>query len=213
MAISKVNFNSLNVTPTASKTVVFNSNNNGIEAGDVGGALVLISTTTASSSSTVSITGLDSTYKEYIIKIINAHPSIDDSRLVMQGSTDSSSYGVTMTSTAFRAYNYEDDSNRGLGYQTSADVANSTSFTRIGILASGGDNDECCSGEFHIFDPSNTTFVKHFISRMSEAGAEPRAVDGYAAGYFNTTSAITAIQFKFDQGNVDTGTFKLYGVT
>ena len=71
MAISKVNFNSLNLTPTASKTVVFNSNNNGIEAGDVGGALVLISTTTASSSSTVSITGLDSTYKEYIIKIIN----------------------------------------------------------------------------------------------------------------------------------------------
>ena len=213
MAISKVNFNSLNLTPTASKTVVFNSNNNGIEAGDVGGALVLISTTTASSSSTVSITGLDSTYKEYIIKIINAHPSIDDSRLVMQGSTDSSSYGVTMTSTAFRAYNYEDDSNRGLGYQTSADVANSTSFTRIGILGVGGGNDECCSGEFHIFDPSNTTFVKHFISRMSEAGAEPRAVDGYAAGYFNTTSAITAIQFKFDQGNVDTGTFKLYGVT
>ena len=213
MAISKVNFNSLNLTPTASKTVVFNSNNNGIEAGDVGGALVLISTTTASSSSTVSITGLDSTYKEYIIKIINAHPSIDDSRLVMQGSTDSSNYGVTMTSTAFRAYNYEDDSNRGLGYQTSADVAQGTGFTRIGILASGGDNDECCSGEFHIFDPSNTTFVKHFISRMSEAGAEPRAVDGYAAGYFNTTSAITAIQFKFDQGNVDTGTFKLYGVT
>jgi len=213
MAISKVNFNSLNLTPTASKTVVFNSNNNGIEAGDVGGALVLISTTTASSSSTVSITGLDSTYKEYIIKIINAHPSIDDSRLVMQGSTDSSSYGVTMTSTAFRAQHYEDDSNATLAYQTSADVANSTSFTRIGILASGGDNDECCSGEFHIFDPSNTTFVKHFISRMSEAGAEPRAVDGYAAGYFNTTSAITAIQFKFDQGNVDTGTFKLYGVT
>ena len=184
-----------------------------LPSGVSGSSLVLISTTTASSSSTVSITGLDSTYKEYIIKIINAHPSIDDSRLVMQGSTDSSNYGVTMTSTAFRAYNYEDDSNRGLGYQTSADVAQGTGFTRIGILASGGDNDECCSGEFHIFDPSNTTFVKHFISRMSEAGAEPRAVDGYAAGYFNTTSAITAIQFKFDQGNVDTGTFKLYGVT
>ena len=173
---------------------------------------VLISTTTASSSSTVSITGLDSTYKEYIIKIINAHPSIDDSRLVMQGSTDSTNYGVTMTSTAFRAFNFEDDSNRGVGYQASADVAQGTGFTRIGILASGGDNDECCSGEFHIFDPSNTTFVKHFISRMPEAGAEPRAVDGYAAGYFNTTSAITAIQFKFDQGNVDAGTFKLYGV-
>ena len=114
-----------------------------LPSGVSGSSLVLLSTTTASSSSTVSITGLDSTYKEYIIKIINAHPSIDDSRLVMQGSTDSTNYGVTMTSTAFRAFNFEDDSNRGLGYQTSADVAQGTGFTRIGILASGGDNDEC----------------------------------------------------------------------
>jgi hypothetical protein len=184
-----------------------------LPSGVSGSSLVLISTVTASSSSTVSITGLDSTYKEYIIKIINAHPSVNDSRLVFQGSTDSSSYGVTMTSTAFRAFQYEDDSNNGLAYQASADVAQGTGFTRIGILASGGDNDECCSGEFHIFEPSSTTFVKHFITRMAETGAEPRAVDGFAAGYFNTTSAITAIQFKFDNdSNVQSGTFKLYGV-
>ena len=75
MALSKVNFNSLNLTPTASKTVVFNSSNNGIEAGDVGGALTLISTQTASSSSTISFTsGIDSTYKEYIFHFTNIHP-------------------------------------------------------------------------------------------------------------------------------------------
>jgi len=185
-----------------------------IPASITGSSLNLISTITASDSATVSITGLDSTYKEYRIKIINAHPSVNDSRLVFQGSTDSSNYGVTMTSTAFRAFNYEDDSNSGLDYQASADVAQGTGFTRIGILASGGDNDECCSGEFCIFDPSNTTFVKHFFTRMAETGAEPRAVDGFAAGYFNTTSAITAIQFKFDNdSNVQSGTFKLYGIS
>jgi hypothetical protein len=183
-----------------------------IDSGVPTGSMTLISTTTASSSSTVSITGLNSTYKEYVIKMINVHPSIDDSRLVMQGSTDGSNYGVTMTSTAFRAFNYEDNSARGLGYQTSADVQNGTGFTRIGILASGGENDECCNGEFIIYDPANTTFVKNFMSRMPEAGAEPRAVDGYASGYFNTTSAITAVQFKFDQGAVDAGIFKLYGI-
>jgi hypothetical protein len=183
-----------------------------LDSGVPTGSVTLISTTTASSSATVSITGLNSTYKEYVIKMIQVHPGTDDSRLVMQGSTDGSNYGVTMTSSGFRSYNYEDDSARGLDYQASADVANGTGFTRVGILASGGDNDECCSGEFCIYDPSNTTFVKHFISRMAEAGAEPRAVDGYAAGYFDTTSAITAIQFKFDQGNIDSGTFKLYGI-
>ena len=187
-----------------------------LPASITGGALTLLETQTASSSSTISFTSnIDSTYDAYLIKIINAHPSVDDSRLTYQGSTDSgSSFGVTATTTAFRAFNYEDDSNRGLGYQTSADLAQSTSFQRIGILASGGDNDECCSGELYLYNPSSTTFVKHFMTRMAETGAEPRAVDGFSAGYFNTTSAINGIQFKFDNSsNIDDGVFKLYGIS
>ena len=69
MALSKVNFNSLNVTPAASKALKFNSSNNGLETGDVGGSLVLISTQTASSSGTLDFVNgtsdvvFDSTYK------------------------------------------------------------------------------------------------------------------------------------------------------
>jgi hypothetical protein len=37
--------------------------------------------------------------------------------------------------------------------------------------------------------------------------------NNYVAGYFNTTSAIDEIQFKFDSGNIDAGTIKMYGVT
>ena len=85
MALSKVNFNSLNVTPTASKTVKFNSNNNGLEAGDVGGSLVLISTSTASSSAIYDFTsGIDSTYKEYIFKFINIHPATDNAQFLFK---------------------------------------------------------------------------------------------------------------------------------
>ena len=186
-----------------------------LPSGVSGGAMTLISTTTASSgSATVSITGLNSTYKEYVIKLYNVHPSVDDSRLTFQGSTDSTNYGVALCSVAYRGFNYEDDSHRGFGYQTSADLAQSTSFQRIGILGGGSDNDECCSGEFYIFDPSSTVYVKHFMTRMAETGAEPRAVDGFSAGYFQTTSAIQAIQFKFDNSsNIDAGTFKLYGIS
>jgi len=183
-----------------------------IDSGVPTGSMTLISTTTASSSSTVSITGLNSTYKEYIIKLINIHPGTNDSRLIFQGSTDGSNYGVTMTSTAFRALNHEDNSARELAYQASADVQNGTAFTRIGVLGLGADDDENGNGQLHLYDPASTVFVKHFMSTFSETGAEPRQVQGFASGYFNTTSAITAVQFKFDQGTVGAGTFKLYGI-
>ena len=89
MALNKLKFNSLNVTPTASKVLKFNSSNDGLEAGDVGGALVLISEQTASSSANISFTsGIDSTYKEYIIKIINAHPQTDDKNLTFSFTSD-----------------------------------------------------------------------------------------------------------------------------
>ena len=179
------------------------------------GGLVLISTTTASDDGTISITsGIDSTYKEYIIKLINIHPGTNDTRLTFQGSIDAgSNYNVTMTTTAFRALHTEDDTANTLSYQTSADLAQATGFQRVGILGMGSDNDENGNGHLHLFNPSSTTFVKHVICRFTETGAEPRQVDGYMAGYFNTTSAVNAVQFKMSDGNIGSGTFKLYGVT
>ena len=88
MALSKVNFNSMNVTPAASKAIKFNSSNNGLETGDLGGNLVLISTQTASSSSTIDFTsGIDSTYKEYIFKFIDIHQSADCPNFEFQSDT------------------------------------------------------------------------------------------------------------------------------
>ena len=214
MAISKVNFNSLNLTPTASKTVVFNSNNNGIEAGDVGGALVLISEQTASSSSTISFTsGIDSTYKEYVFKFINIHPASNDVDLTFNGSADTgSNYNVTKTTTFFHAYHDEADNNTALGYDTSPDLAQSTAFQVIhqGV---GNNNDNCSVGFLHLFNPSDTTFVKHFIITSNRLSSGGFSVNTYVAGYFNTTSAIDAVQFKFNSGNIDSGTIKMYGVT
>ena len=214
MALSKVNFNSLNLTPTASKTVVFNSNNNGIEAGDVGGALTLISTQTASSSSTISFTsGIDSTYKEYIFKFINIHPGHSSyTDFLFNMSADSgSNYNVTKTTTYFSAISFENGSYAATEYNTSLDTAQGTGFQTL-TDNTGNDNDQCLSGTLHLFDPSSTTFVKHFKSRISNAENQS-AIDTFVAGYGNTTSAIDAIQFKFLAGNIDSGTIKLYGVS
>ena len=214
MAISKANFNSFNVTPTASKFITFNSSNNGLAADDVGGSLKLISTQTASSSASLSFTsGIDSTYKEYIFKYINIHPA-SAQYLTFQGSTNGgSSYGVTITSNLFDQYHFEDGSAAALRYLTGGDLAQSTSFQPVTSVTPNTDNDASYSGYLHLFDPSNTTFVKHFIARTTIYHYSAAARDMFVAGYINTTSAIDEIQFKLSSGNIDSGTFKLYGVT
>ena len=212
MALSKVNFNSMNVTPSASKAIKFNSSNNGLETGDIGGSLVLISTTTASSSSTVDITsGIDSTYKEYIIKFIDVHPATDTAILQCNGRDGGSSFDATKTTTFWYAYHDEGDSDTQLEYNASYDIAQSTSAFRISNLLGNG-SDESYSGTMHLFDPSNTTFVKHFIVRSSMYQSGSYSFDINVAGYFNVTAAIDGLQFSMSSGNIDSGTFKLYGV-
>jgi hypothetical protein len=185
-----------------------------IPAAISGGALNLISTTTASSSATLSITsGIDSTYKEYIFKFINMHPATDDQKFTFNFSIDGgSNYNVTKTTTAFRAFHSEDGGSTGFGYRTGDDLAQSTDFQ--GLTGSvGNDNDQSCSGVLHLFDPSSTTFVKHFIANVQQTLGGDSSRQDYIAGYANTTSAVNAIQFKFASGNIDSGVIKLYGIS
>ena len=179
-----------------------------------GGGLNLISTQTASSSSTIDFTsGIDSTYKEYIFKFYDIHPATDDVEFSFNGSIDGgSNYNVTKTTTFFRAYHDEADSAAALQYDTSDDLAQSTSYQTLGGSV-GNDNDQCCSGTLHLFNPSSTTFVKHFIASFNNYINTDFSIASYIGGYFNDTNDIDSISFKFSSGNIDAGTIKLYGVT
>ena len=180
-----------------------------------GGSLNLISTQTASSSATIDFTsGLDSTYKEYIFKFYDVHPATDNADFNFQTSTNGgSSYGVTVTNTYFSAYHNEGGSYTSLAYRSGVDLAQSTNFIELGDEI-GNENDQCFAATLHLFDPSNTTFVKHYLYRGSHTqGNGDYMVDIFSAGYFNTTSALDAVQFKLESGNIDSGTIKLYGVT
>ena len=212
MALSKVNYNSLNVTPTASKFLMWDSDADALQASDVGGALKLISTQTASSSSSLSFTsGIDSTYKEYVFKFINMHASAGGKFSFNLSADSGSNYNVTKTSTVFRAYHQENGGSSGLGIQTGLDLAQATGIQNL-AEAMGTNNDDSLSGYLHLFDPSNTTFVKHFIAVVvHESGGYQW--NAYTAGYGNTTSAIDAIQFSMHSGNIDSGIIKLYGVS
>jgi len=179
------------------------------------GSKVHIKTLTASSSATLSFVDgssdvvLDSTYPIYKFEFINMHPA-SSTEFQFQTSTNSgSSYGVTLTSTYFYAYHTEADNASGLTYFAGGDLAQSTSFQRLSRVHN--DNDTSCSGSLTLFNPSSTTFVKHYMSNFNEEN-QTYSQNPYTAGYFNTTSAINAVQFKMASGNIDSGKIKLYGI-
>ena len=181
-------------------------------------SLIHIKTLTASSSSTLDFVDgssdvvLDSTYPIYVFKFINIHPASNSVIFQFNLSADSgSNYNVTKTSTYFRAFHNEGGSSTNLVYQTSHDLAQGTGVQDL-AQGIGNDNDQCTVGTLHLFNPSSTTFVKHFISRFNTYEASDFSIDQYCAGYANTTSAIDAVQFNMSSGNIDAGTIKLYGI-
>ena len=210
MAISKANFNSFNVTPTARKFITFNSSNNGLAADDVGGSLNLLSTVTISSgtSSADFTSGIDSTYKEYIFRYINVHGPNEG--LTVGFRDGGSNFDAVKTTTFFKASHAENDSDIDLSYRVNADIAQGTAYQSLGSTP-GTDNDQSITGYLHLFDPSNTTFVKHFISECNTNADAGTTQHTFVAGYCNTTTAIDGVQFKFNS-NIDSGIFKMYGV-
>jgi len=175
--------------------------------------LILISTQTASNSATISFTtGLDSTYDTYEFKFINIHARTANAEFSFNISTDAgSNYNVTKTSSAFRAYHREDGTGGVLEYNTVSDLAQSTGFQLFGEQGLGSDADKCLNGELLLFNPSSTTYVKHYILKSNDLGNFDYSVVSYVGGYANTTSACNAIQFKMSTGNFD-GIIKMYGV-
>jgi hypothetical protein len=186
------------------------------------GAMTLIKSITASSSASVSFVNgsndvvLDSTYKSYKFVFNNIHPATDNADLTFQGSTDAgSTYGITTTSTYFETRHSENDSVAQLGYNIAFDLAQSTNYIR-GSGSISNDNDSCLSGVLTIFNPSSTTYVKHFIcqiNKMFNLSGSKESTHSFSAGYLNTSSAINAFDFKMDTGNIDDGTISLYGIS
>jgi len=176
------------------------------------GNMVLISSQTANDSASISFTtGIDSTYKEYQFYFIDIHPRTDNADFTFNLSTDSgANYNVTKTTTSFLAEHDEADTNTGLFYATNLDLAQSTSFQPL-TNSNGNVSDENCTGTLQLFNPSSTTYVKHFITNFVGNKSSNYCQNEFIAGYGNTTSAINAVQFKMSSGNMD-GTILLYGI-
>ena len=205
----------VNLVKDASGATMWQSNGSGVLSNvnsAFGDSFVLLSTQTADDSASISFTsGIDSTYGVYVFKFININAATDQANFTFQASTDGgSSYGVTLTTTFIMAYHEESDGDAGLQYQGGLDLAQSTDFQIIYYYLGNG-SDECGSGELHLFNPASTTYVKNWYARGNANISGARSDDDMPAGYFNTTTALNAIQFKMTSGNFD-GKIKMYGV-
>ena len=192
----------------------------GSMASGFGGSMVFIKKLTASSSSTLSFVDgassvvLDSTYKEYLFTFNNMHPATNQVYFQFNLSADAgSNYNVTKTTTFFQAYHIENGTDSGLSYQTARDLAQATGAQYL-TRQIGNGNDDAASGYLRLFNPSSTTFVKHFKAISSNNyGGDTYYMNNYVAGYGNTTSAVDAVQFSMSSGNIDAGDICLYGIS
>ena len=185
-----------------------------LDSGVATGSMVLLSTQTASNSASIIFTsGIDSTYKEYVFKCINIQAGDESGDFAFQVDTGTNtSYNQSITSSFFDHYHTEADDAQQLRYLAgSRDQANQTALQSLSVLSSGG-SDECENGTLHLYEPSSSTFMKHFMSRFAGMIQGPYAGDQFGAGYVNTTTALTRVKFALTSGNITSGTIKMYGI-
>ena len=212
-AIARAAANNITTSGVFTSSAIANSSVTGITVlANASDGITLISSQTASNSASLSFTsGLTSTYKAYKFVFSNIHPA-SATNFQFNGSTDSgSNYNVTKTSSHFNSQHNEADTEALLGYDAGGDLAQSTGFQPL-LRGVGIENDQSVSGSLTLFNPSSTTYVKHFISINNGYGTGVASVNTFIAGYFNTTSAINAIRFNMSSGNIDAGTIYLYGI-
>ena len=182
-----------------------------------GNSIELIKTLTADDSATnltfvngASNVVLDATYKTYLFKLINIHPKTNDTNFTVNFRDGGTNYDATKTSTAWQALHPE-SGGPSVGYVTADDLSQATG-EQILFEGLGGDADQSLSGEMFLFNPSSTTFIKHYMYRACNSQQSDQFRVAYKAGYCNVTAAIDGVKFTINSGNIESGTIKLYGI-
>jgi len=213
-AITRSIANNITTSGVFTSSAIANSSVTGITVlANASDGITFISSQTASASASLSFTsGITSTYKAYKFVFSNIHPA-SETYFQFNMSTDSgSNYNVTKTTTTFFTEHGEGGTGASLGYITARDLAQSTSDQILSIDGVGADADQAFNGTLTLFNPSSTTYVKHFIANGNNSQPSDFTQEGFVAGYGNTTSAINAVIFRMSSGNIDAGTIYMYGI-
>jgi hypothetical protein len=172
------------------------------------GAFVKIGTATASSSATISFTGLSATYLYYQLVLVSVIPQTSTANMLMRFSTNNgSSYDSTSGHYEYQAvYSLASNSTTTIG---------STSATSFIICNSMGTNANTgANGFINIYNPSQANDIGITFEVVYPFSSATSWNGGSGSGlYLVTTGAVNALQILMSSGNISSGTFELYGVT
>jgi hypothetical protein len=171
------------------------------------GALVFISSATASSSATIDFTGLSSTYDVYVVEIVSAVPATGSYLYMRSSSNNGSSYDTS-------GYEYS-----GIGTQTTNGNVNvDSSYGAAALMPvsfNGGPisttaSDSGCSGFVYIMNPAAANYTQFLVSENHYGGSG--GIQSHGTGIKKSTTPVNAIRFYANSGNIASGTFRLYGI-
>lgn len=179
-------------------------------------ALTKISEQSVTGVSGVNFTsGIDSTYKLYKLEYMSVNPAASSASVWFEFQANQSSgsgWNEQVVGTFFKSQHYVGGSTN-LSYDGGADTQG-TDFIKL-FQGVGPGATENLSGELYLFNPSGTTYVKHWWSvnnGIYGPYTNRGAVRNMVGGYFDVAVAIDEIRFKFsDDGNFD-GYFSLWGL-
>lgn len=172
-------------------------------------ALTLLSTVTASNSSTVNVeTTFSSTYDAYLLVVSNIVVSDDNAHLLgrfkLSGAyvTTSTYYGKLMNLVSTTGSFNADNTN-----------AASSFYFGTGL---GADTSDIAGFNINIFNPSSTTKQKRVVftgvaSASTGVGAN-QTTTFFGSGSNSGTGAMTGLRFFMSAGTIVSGTFRLYGI-
>ena len=180
-----------------------------------GGQSTLISTVTASDAATASFTDIDDSYRNYVVTFNDLVPVTDNVTFLFLASHDNgSNYDGSITNAFHHTGNYDDDT----GFESEGNPAYSRGNDTDGVefaFGIGSASLECCNGFMYLYNPGklySSVVLTHFYCHFNNTNYYSHGA--YATdvnGHIDSASAVDAIQFKFSSGNIESGTFKLWG--
>lgn len=165
--------------------------------------LVKLQSINASTSATISFTsGISTNFKTFLIKIRNLVPSVNDNSLHMTFSTNGGSSYLSSN------YNYS------LRYfSNGATVLSSASAAFIDVMDSPSSTvSKSGNIDITLYNLPDSTRVKSCYIHGAVFTADTKEVIEYGFGSNIGTTAVNAIRFAMGSGNINSGTFTLYGV-
>jgi len=168
------------------------------------GSLIKIAETTVSSAvSSVTLTGIDSTYDVYMVTVSNLQCDTDTEDVkcrVTESDTPNTTANYDRASKLLRAGNAF--VNQSATNETSWDMG-----TNIGT-ATG----ESSNFVIYVFNANNSSEYTFMTKEVAELNSTPELVGQQGGGVFTSTSTVNGLQYFMDSGNIDNGVFTLYGL-